>query len=1124
MDNTRTELLTEEQDREQTMGRSLEDLENVLALPAGTVLDGRYRVVRVIRQGGFGITYEAVHMQSGERCAVKEYFCREICVRLPEKGRVQLLEKEDEEVPTNEIVRLSDTGSAADPESTGQEARAGSVTVADPANLPRFEADRARFLREARILREFAQEPSVVTVLDYFEENGTAYIVMEYLDAKTLREDIRDDGVWSMETVVHRFGPVMEVLARIHAAGVLHRDISPDNLMVLPDRSLKLIDFGAAREMSGLAMREVPDAQDTAGRVPGSSVSGQRPAAPLSSGGKTGSPDLSEPGQRADFSPFLRETTHSAIYTVGYSAPEQRDPRGVLGSWTDVYGLCGVIWFCLVGRDPEDALSRLLYDELERPSDLGVEILPRAEQVLMQGMALDMDSRIPDMSLLKEELQKYYPQLTDLEKERKKEQKRRNRRRLCAAAAGVLVCLGLVCTIFRTQIRFQFIETQLTALDGSSMTAEEFAINAEAVKRRVEALAGKGNYLWKEREGQTILFEVPAAVYENSDLGLFTADVIASRNRIRIYVEEWKADAAAEVEAVPGASEKGEAPDRIKNRESSSDQGTQDPGQSGENEDRTSWAELCEEENAPVRTEEGLQRFGYYRLGLFDQSRDVEGVRSSEEGTEISFTEEAGARFRGALEDRGRKVLLTFDDDNNEFAYEEGVITGDGRNIWIQRESTETVPVLNPHAAEFDALWYTEKPLSAPFAVECVWRVRWEKAEGSLLPGRNQVDAEAVPAPYIDLSYQRSGDFSDGREVPGRKGYNAALLGAQTIFKNRLDGMEIPYAIGLDQYAPSRLVVRLPADGICREDVENLGSYFDFRIGDGKSFSDSTYLTDCSLEVEEKADKGLSLALVVPQSRKQDIEAVLAKIEKREGERVFLYTMDRGIASADLSDAVRSIEQEARISFVYWPFSEDTAVESAALSMLRFLSVCKEQNPDHSFFLRDMQFTDRDGVLFFRSIELPALYPNPGTRWAQQWNLEHVDSDVRYDEREKELYVSLYERRFDDPASGLDGIWSVFQQAEEAQIPVQEVCGVLYEKDRRDHTEIDPPKMYIFFKRDFDSGGMQISRGYPSGFAEKDLGVVSGLCNLYNAFVRQDPMWKGMLTGYRGDTPFVPDY
>ena len=62
MDNTRTELLTEEQDREQTMGRSLEDLENVLALPAGTVLDGRYRVVRVIRQGGFGITYEAVHM------------------------------------------------------------------------------------------------------------------------------------------------------------------------------------------------------------------------------------------------------------------------------------------------------------------------------------------------------------------------------------------------------------------------------------------------------------------------------------------------------------------------------------------------------------------------------------------------------------------------------------------------------------------------------------------------------------------------------------------------------------------------------------------------------------------------------------------------------------------------------------------------------------------------------------------------------------------------------------------------------------------------------------------------------------------------------------------------------
>ena len=147
MENTRAELYTEEQDKKQIKSRSPEEPENILALPTGTVLDGRYRLVRVIRQGGFGITYEGVHIQSGGRVAVKEYFCREICVRLPETY---------------------------------------AVTSADSADLPRFEEDRARFLREARILREFAQEPSVVTVLDYFEENGTAYIVMEYIKGITL--------------------------------------------------------------------------------------------------------------------------------------------------------------------------------------------------------------------------------------------------------------------------------------------------------------------------------------------------------------------------------------------------------------------------------------------------------------------------------------------------------------------------------------------------------------------------------------------------------------------------------------------------------------------------------------------------------------------------------------------------------------------------------------------------------------------------------------------------------------------------------------------------------------------------------------------------------------------------
>lgn len=1002
-----------------------------IGVPAGTVLDGRYEIQGVIRQGGFGITYEAVHIQSGRTVAVKEYFNRDICVRVSSdaalgkqlSGTCRNVGKTS--VSTDDLQLRHDLDAAE-----------GHVTVADPADMPRFEADRARFLREARILREYAQEPSVVTVLDYFEEKGTAYIVMEYLEAKTLREEILHGGTWRMEQVMYRFEPVMKVLERIHTAGLLHRDISPDNIMVMEDGTLRLIDFGAAREIS--------------------------------------------------------DPTHSAIYTVGYAAPEQRDPRGRLGSWTDVYGLCGVIFFCLTGRDPEDALSRLLYDELERPSDLGADILPRAEQILMQGLALDVDSRISDMRLLREELQKYYPLLTDVEKERERERRRRRWRRAGAVAAGLLFCIGLVCAVFRTQIRFRFIDTQVTALDGSDMTPEEFKSNAEAVKRRVEALAGKGNFLWRVKEGQQILLELPARIYGNADPEKYAAGMIAGRNRIWIYVEEWR---------------------------------KADSEESGQDEKKASWTELYEGDDPPYRTEEGFYRFGYYRLGMFDQQRDLESVRRTEDGTEIVLSEDARVRFQGALEDSGRKVVVTFDEDNGEFTFNEGVITGDGKGILMHGVSVETVSMLMPYTAQFDILRYTEKPLSASFGVECVWKIKWEETNASLLPGENQVNAEDVPAPYMDLRYCKSGDIVSskaGMDMPEQRGYDATLVGIQAIIKNRLDSLEIPYAIGIDQYVSSGLVVRVPIEGICREEVEKLGSYLTFHIGDAETFSD-VYLTDCSLEVEEKKDGDLSLALVIPGLKKPDIENTLAKMEKRGDEKVFLYVMDCKIASADLADAIRGMEQESRISFVHWPFSGNSSMNSTGLSLLRFLSACIEQNPAYSFILRSAQYTDRDGIAFFQSDVLPVMYPDPGSQWVQQWNLEHVDSNLRYDEGSKDLYVYLYGCRLDDPGPGLELLWSVFQKAQEAEVPVQTVFGVLCERGPEDPAESNTHQMYIWFKRDFDSGSVQLSRGNPSGFESKDWDTVNRLCEIYNTYVRETPFWKEMLTGYYGDTPFFPD-
>ena len=199
--------------------------------------------------------------------------------------------------------------------------------------------DIRRFLREARILRDYADEPNIVTVLDYFEENEKAYLVMEYLDGKTLAEVIRQGGKWPTEKAVHTFVPVMHTLERIHKTGVIHRDISPDNLIVRPDGSLVLMDFGAAKQESDTSV------------------------------------------------------TQGTVYKSIYSPPEQREVGTIARSAADVYALAATLYFAITGTEPEDVLSRLLFDELKKPSEAGSDILPTAEAALLSGMELWPEDR-----------------------------------------------------------------------------------------------------------------------------------------------------------------------------------------------------------------------------------------------------------------------------------------------------------------------------------------------------------------------------------------------------------------------------------------------------------------------------------------------------------------------------------------------------------------------------------------------------------------------------------------------------------------------------------------------------------------------------------------------------------
>lgn len=270
-------------------------------LPVGTVLTGgsrehSYRIGACLGQGGFGVTYVGMELETERRTAIKEYFPTR-CARRGSDGQVE---------PMN-----------------GQDAV--------------FEGGRYSFLQEARMLSNLEGMPSVVQGLDYLEVNNTAYLVMEFLDGTPLYRMVNDRGRILAEDLLPRMRPLLHDLGRLHEAGVIHRDISPDNVMWMKDGTLKLLDFGCARSMED---------------------------------GKSMTVALKQ----------------------GFAPIEQYRTRGQ-GPWTDVYGLAATIYYCLTGVVPQPSPDRLMDDALASPVSLGAALTPEEEQALLWGMTVGPKQR-----------------------------------------------------------------------------------------------------------------------------------------------------------------------------------------------------------------------------------------------------------------------------------------------------------------------------------------------------------------------------------------------------------------------------------------------------------------------------------------------------------------------------------------------------------------------------------------------------------------------------------------------------------------------------------------------------------------------------------------------------------
>ena len=287
-------------------------------LPIGTILNGQYLIGKVLGQGGFGITYIGWDLLLEATVAIKEYYPGRFAAR-----------------DNNCSLAVSCIGEKAEES---------------------FCYNRDRFIAEAKIQAKLSTVPGIVQIQRLFEENNTAYIVMEYVEGINLKHYLQMSGrnLTADETFTV-IDPVINVLQKVHEAELVHRDISPDNIMIQRDGTVKLLDFGAAYEL-----------------------------------GEENTP---------------QEATKSAqtILKHGFAPIEQYDKDGDIGPWTDVYALCATIYYCLTGTVPNDAAERYLGND-NVDWDKVTDLTATQTMVLKRGLDASFKNRITTIEELRKGL------------------------------------------------------------------------------------------------------------------------------------------------------------------------------------------------------------------------------------------------------------------------------------------------------------------------------------------------------------------------------------------------------------------------------------------------------------------------------------------------------------------------------------------------------------------------------------------------------------------------------------------------------------------------------------------------------------------------------------------------
>jgi len=282
--------------------------------PGYTLNGGKYVIEKKIGEGGFGITYRAVQTGLNRAVCIKEYFLAGRCIRNTQAKTIQL----------------------------------------QGADEAMFEKYRAAFVKEAQTLAAL-HHPGIVEVIDIFDENNTSYMVMPFVEGRSLQSIVEKNGPLTYPEAVNYIAQVANAVGYIHDRHILHRDIKPDNIMITADYKAVLIDFGSAREFE----------ED-------------------------------------------KTQAQTSMVTHGYAPTEQYTRNSRKGAYTDIYAIGATLYFILTGKVPYEAAARIT-EAMPEPRELNPSLPEEANRTIMKAMQLKSQDRHQSIAEFMDDLRNVKP-------------------------------------------------------------------------------------------------------------------------------------------------------------------------------------------------------------------------------------------------------------------------------------------------------------------------------------------------------------------------------------------------------------------------------------------------------------------------------------------------------------------------------------------------------------------------------------------------------------------------------------------------------------------------------------------------------------------------------------------